>query len=114
MLQKEFFYHEQTPLSNHSLGFSAVFMPAVNHHNGSQTLNAKGDLMVWMAVTHCNKKDKHFNKKIARAVLRERAMELVRCKDVPELLGRAHAKAYHKTYSPLDARMYYHILRTFL
>lgn len=116
MLQKEVFFHEQTPFSSHSLGFSAVFVPAIYHSDGSPEVNKKGDLMVWMGITHCNKKDKHFNKKIARAVLRQRAMELVRCKDVPGLLAAARVKAYKfdSTDCVNIARHYNYILRAFL
>ena len=112
MLQKEFFYHEQTPFSSHSLGFSAVFVP--HKHGSDHALNDKGDMMVWMAITHCNKKDKHFNKKIARGVLRQRAMELVRCKDVPKLLGAALCKAYKMKEYDGASRDYNYILRAFL
>lgn len=94
MLKKEIFFHENLRflVEDHysfkvrSIGFSAIFVPPKEVH----TFNQNGDLMVWMAITHCNKKDRFFNKKIARATLRERALELVRVRDVPLKLREAY------------------------
>ena len=92
MLKKELFFHANLCASAkeypgaRSIGFSAIFVPPKE----VDTFNSNGDLMVWMAITHCNKKDRFFNKKIARAVLRERALELVRVRDVPSKLREAH------------------------
>lgn len=88
MLTKELFFHQQTP-NGRSLGFSAIFMPAKQ----GDMVSERNELQVWAAITFCNKKDKAFSKKIARTVLRERPMELVRVKDIPKLLSNARDKA---------------------
>lgn len=97
MLKKELFFHSNT--AGHynkprSLGFSAIFLPPKQ----VDAFNENGDLQVWAAITYCNKADKQFSKKIARAVLRGRAMELVRCRDVPKLLADAANKASSIAY----------------
>ena len=88
MLKKEFYYHEQT-VGGRSLGFSAIFVP----DSKGPLFNSNGDLMVWMGMTFCNKKDRFFNKKIARQVLREKPLEVVRVRDIPKWLMMANNKA---------------------
>lgn len=90
MIKKELFFHEQTP-EGRSLGFSAIFVP---DNKGGQ--DAQGNSIVWLAITFCNRKDKFFNKKIARKTLRDRPLEMVKVKDLPYKLGEAswHAQGY--------------------
>jgi len=92
MIKKELFFHEQTP-HGRSLGFSAIFVPL---SGTGPHLDEKGNSQVGMAITFCNKKDRFFNKKIARATLRDRPLELVRVKDIPWKLAEARAKCDSK------------------
>jgi len=82
MIKQEFFYHEQLSGFGRSLGWSIRLVPT----HGTDETNHLGERMVWLTSTRCNKKDKFFNKKIARQVLRERTPILVRCKDVPAIM----------------------------
>ncbi len=85
MIKKELFFHEQTP-AGRSIGFSAIFVP------DKVGKDSNGNSVVWMAITFCNKKDRFFNKKIARKVLRDRPLELVKVKDIPAKLADAAGK----------------------
>ena len=88
MIKKELFFHQQTPFGR-SLGFSAIFVPCKG-----EGIDDKGNLVVWMATTFCNKKDRFFNKKIARKTLRDRPLQLVKVKDIPYKLGEVSWHAY--------------------
>jgi hypothetical protein len=113
MIKNELFFHEQTP-DGRSLGFSVRFLPAT----GADEVNQFGERMVWMASTKCNRKDGAFNKKIARAVLRDREAVLVRCKDVPaKLRGLLDESKYGKTINEFyiqRAPTYDNVLKKFL
>src|SRR6266478_5810499 len=94
MLKKPFYVHVQTP-GGRSLGFSALidWVVPFNGPDAYKNFN-NGDMMCFVAITYCNAKDKHFNKKIARQVLANKAQELVRVRDLPIVLGKADRKAY--------------------
>lgn len=110
MIKNELFFHQQTP-NGRSLGFSARFVPAT----GTDEVNQFGERMVWMNTTRCNKADKFFNKKIARATLRDRPLELVRCKDVPHLMGQVYWQARFGGVGTMHAGgQYYSLLKKFL
>ncbi len=113
MIKNELFFHEQTP-HGRSLGFSIRFVPAT----GVDEVNQFGERMVWMASTKCNKKDKAFNKKIARSVLREREHKLVRCKDVPRLMRQVLDEAIYgcmlNDYYNKNSSTYNDIMKKFL
>jgi len=96
MIKKELFFHEQTPYGR-SLGFSALFVPL---SGTGPHLDEKGNSQVGMAITFCNKKDRFFNKKIARATLRDRPLELVRVKDIPWKLAEAKHRVMHGITGP--------------
>lgn len=87
---KTSYVHCQTP-HGRSLGFSAkiVFDDEDSGANGK---------VCSLAITFCNKKDKHFNKKIARAELEKKELVTERCVDVPRLL----AEAQDRCYRPID------------
>lgn len=88
MLKQDRFFHYQATKGARSLGFSCYFAkPKVN-----ELVNERGELQVWMNMTRANKADGSFNKKIARAVLRERQMELVRVRDIPAIICNAANK----------------------
>lgn len=104
MLKQPLFFHQQTP-NGKSLGFSAMMVQ-------DQT----NPLMAKIAITFCNKKDKSFNKKVAREVLRSRALEDVPVKDIPVCLARAKRHCYRNTQEVSNATtmVYTNILRKFL
>ena len=106
MITKELFFHEQTP-GGRSLGFSAIFVPCKGPNKDQQ-----GNTLVWMAITFCNKKDSFFNKKIARKVLRDRPLELVKAKDIPAKLADASNKSRPVTMAM--ACDYYNMYRHFV
>ena len=107
MIKKELFFHEQTP-TGRSLGFSAIFVP------DKVGKDANGNSVVWMAITFCNKKDRFFNKKIARQVLRDRPLELVKVKDIPHKLAEAGRKACGDDPCYLYPSVYHSMWRHFL
>lgn len=111
MLNKEMFFHQQTPAGK-SLGFSVIFVP--HSHEGAATIkfNDKGEQITWMAITFCNKSDRFYSKKIAREILRNRALEEVRVKDIPMLLQNAAMKAYGTKWD--HSHEYSNLLRHFL
>ena len=78
------YIHTQTP-GGRSLGFSAQME---NPYRGDS-----GRTMVFLSLTFCNSKDKHFNKKVARAALAEKEARAVRVVDLPRLLAEAEADA---------------------
>lgn len=86
--QRDSFIHVQTP-KGRSLGFSALFTDVSDM---AESRNKQGDLMCWFTITFCNKKDKHFCKKLAREALREKAQEWVRVRDLPKILSKAEAR----------------------
>lgn len=80
MIKDELFFHFQTPYGR-SLGFSALMMQ-----------DKVDPFKAWVGITRCNKHDKAFSKKIARQVLRNRALQEVRVRDIPELFQKEAAK----------------------
>lgn len=111
MLTKELFFHQQTPFGK-SLGFSAIFVPQNQGGQAAVKFNDKGDQLTWMAITFCNKNDKAFSKKIARTVLRNRALEEVRVKDIPMLLQNAAMKSMGHKWP--HTHQYSNLLRHFV
>lgn len=88
MLAVDSFVHVQTPCGR-SLGFSAL----ISHTLTKDRYNKRGDMQCFLALTFCNKKDRHFCKAVARAQLREKQQQLVRVRDLPLLLAEARIKA---------------------
>lgn len=94
-LKKEFFFHQNflrfntkhNHLSPHqSLGWSMLVKPV-------DDLDESGATQCDVTVTRCNYKDKHFNKKIARALLRERTPDRIKVKDLPYFMGEVQCLA---------------------
>lgn len=99
MIKNELFFHYQTP-KGRSLGFSALMMQ-----------DKDDPLVAWIAITRCNKHDKSFNKKIAREVLRNRALQAVRVKDIPKLFAEEATKCGLSSY---NAKHFNNIMWKFL
>lgn len=93
MLQKRTYLHYQTPRGK-SLGFTAAFTPLFADTDCSvPLLNDRGDMLCAYNITICNRKDKHFNKRIAREVLETRETTVVRVRDLPVLLADAATRS---------------------
>lgn len=106
---KTSYVHVQTPFGR-SLGFSAKLErdPDVMPH----TRDDKGNTLCNLSITFCNKKDKHFDKKVARAELANKEPQLVRVRDVPNLLALAETRATGMWMG--DANRYNYVLRRFV
>lgn len=103
MLMKRSYLHYQTPRGR-SLGFSASFTPVFSDKECKHpSYNERGDMLCALNITFCNRKDKHFNKKIAREILNSRQTNIVRVRDLPKLLCDA---AINSVGGPAQARYY--------
>lgn len=91
---KTSYVHVQTPFGR-SLGFSALLtqmnLGSCDEHRLDP--DGSGHQMVEIAITFCNRKDKHFCKATARVELAKKELKLVRVRDVPKMLAEAFAKA---------------------
>lgn len=79
--QERFIHYQSTSHRARHLGFSVLMSPA------PIPFTPKGEQVVWLTATLCNKNDKHFNKKIAREILRDRPSQQVRVIDLPKILN---------------------------
>lgn len=95
------------------IGFSAKLSAIAS--DPAQCYNAKGEKEVDIAFTFCNKKDKQFSKRIARAELADKPMLRVKCKDVPRILAEAECYAWgDEIPSMRGVNNYNYVLRRFL
>lgn len=118
-MQRDSFVHVQTP-TGRSLGFSAMISPVRPSAaaGGVSSHDAKGNTLCWIAFTFCNKKDKHFCKKIAREQLWEKQQDMVKVRNLPRLLAEAEYKAWgeHEFEPPTKEWIskYNYVLRRFV
>jgi hypothetical protein len=106
-MQLDTFLHVQTP-KGRSLGFSALMSQISDSTN---RYDRQGHLCCWLNTTTCNKKDKHFNKKIARAQLREKAQEKVRVRDLPLIFAALEVRCSREM---VESGKYNFVLRKFV
>lgn len=112
------YVHVQTP-GGRSLGFSVMLVQGNTGYVNIEE-NGRARQKVLFSLTFCNAKDKHFDKKIARAMLHEKEQRLVDVRELPRLLAEAEADAqginpdYWLSWVSGTTTRYNYILRRFV
>lgn len=111
-MQIDTYLHKPTP-NGRSLGFSALMSQITDSTN---RYDRDGNLYCWLSITRCNKEDKHFNKKLARAALNDKAQSRVKVRDLPIIFAGTEARCYglSKRIAKMMQSEYNYVLRKFV